>query len=115
MVQVGTRKFTPPKDAPSGNVGRIRDPSGADELNGEIIPVPNSFPFLREIKNPGMVYPWTPAMAARSDLVEGYDPGTEREQKLAVEAVAARSHELTSDQIERMIKLQISAVDAFGQ
>lgn len=116
MMVSNARKFVPPKDTVGPNVGRVRDPSGDEDMNAPLVEVPRSFPYLREIKNHRMVYPWSAAMAARSDLVEGYDPTTEREQALAVEAaMTKRTKNLSDSQIDRMIEMQIDAVNRFGQ
>ena len=113
MVQVGTRRFTPPKDAPrSDNVGRVRDPSGADEMNGDMEPVSSEFAYLREIKNPQMVYPWSAGMAARPDLVEGYNPQNERDLNEAMGRALEKGPQapMTGDAIERMMRLQEAAL-----
>lgn len=113
MVQVGTRRFTPPKDAPrSDNVGRVRDPSGADEMNGDMEPVSSEFPYLREIKNPQMIYPWSAGMAARPDLVEGYDPRNARESNEAMGRAFKKSPRapMTDDEVDRMMRLQEAAL-----
>ena len=99
------RKFTPPAKP----TGRVRDSLNTDEdfLNGEMEPIPDSFPMLEE-KVSGMRHPWNAAMAARPDLVRGVDPGSEREQLGVIDAAHTLSE---SEQLDAINNL---GSDAYG-
>ena len=107
MVQMEGRRFTAPaKKAPQG---RVRDSLDSDDLNAPLIPIPPSFRFLREKANPDMIYPWSPTMAERSDLVEGYNPQTEANQLRKIDSDALDPLPLD----EQMLRRQLAALDAF--
>lgn len=86
---------------PRGETVSLPQFGADDELNQPMVPVPDTYPYLRE-KRTGHIHPYNEAMAQRSDLVEGYDPGTEKSQLAQMDQFARPDPNAQLEAINRL-------------